>query len=70
MKKRTRVREIILKTIDIVGEAEWSEISAAVKAEFNIKNFLTEVRSPLQELIDQDLICRVNDVHKERYVRV
>lgn len=65
-----KMQHIIFNSIKD-GKGNWGEISAAVKAAgIEPKNWLTEVRIPLQGLRDAKLVDRVNDVHKEEYVLV
>jgi len=64
------IESIILATVKGTGSATWSEICEAVKARHDVKNWLSEVRGPLQGLLNQGAISRFPDVHKEVYVLV
>ena len=70
MKKPTaeQVIQIIEKVISV--ETPWSDISSAVKSEFEIKNFMTQVRGPLQYLLDAGKIVRVKNIPAEKYSKV
>jgi hypothetical protein len=63
--------EKILKAIQTAlsnGSCEWSDIVKSVNdAKITIKNWMT-VRGVLQWMIDNNMITRVNNVHKEQYV--
>jgi hypothetical protein len=61
-----KVAEAILLAIK-AGKGEWSELASELKAQFEVKNWLTEVRGPLQYLINQGQVCRVKDLYKEIY---
>lgn len=49
------------------GTATWAQITAALGEEFVIKNWLTQVRGPLQGLLDANILVRTNSVHVEAY---
>lgn len=49
-------------------EVPWSEIKSSVEGAYAVGNWLTEVRGPLQWLIDRGAVRRAPDVHAERYV--
>jgi hypothetical protein len=48
----------------------WLTIVGALEKEFAVRNWLTEVRGPLQFLLNQGVILRVADVRREAYYRV
>jgi len=45
----------------------WQEIMQHISHEFTITNWLTQVRSPLQGLINHGVVRRTPDVHHEGY---
>tara|TARA_R110000851_G_C13102760_1_gene569299 strand:- start:63312 stop:63521 length:210 start_codon:yes stop_codon:yes gene_type:complete len=67
---RSIVRAILLDVISNDSEAVmWNDIVIAVSAKMNIKNWL-DVRSVLQELLDEELIERTPSVYVEEYVKL
>ena len=49
------------------GLCEWSDIVESVKsAKIPIKNWLV-VRGVLQWMINEQIVVRINDIHKEQY---
>jgi hypothetical protein len=64
-----QVQAVLTKAITVEG-TEWGNIVAAVRAELEIKNWLTQVRGPLQGMLNAGLIRRENDVHNEIYKAV
>jgi hypothetical protein len=68
MKKLTPTA--LYKLISLEGTT-WPEIRAAIIATNGTpKNWVTEVRSPLQSLVNSGKIVRGDDVSKEVYFRV
>jgi hypothetical protein len=70
--RNLQVQQVLLKTIALGHRSEkgceWSTLVSAVKAKFEIKNWLTEVRSQLQQLHDNGHIYRdSSDIHVEAY---
>lgn len=55
---KTPIREILLNAITQEGGAQWSAIAAAVSEQHTVKNWLTQVRGPLQGLMNEGLIKR------------
>jgi len=70
MKTDTKSSEIqfnIHATVKSTEKADWTLIVANVKKRHKIKNWLTEVRGPLQALLSSGKIKRTDDVRKEEY---
>lgn len=66
-----KIKNAILTAIPSNGEATWQEIVIEVeKTKILIKNWLTQVRDPMQELIDSNKIKRIPDIFVERYEHV
>jgi hypothetical protein len=63
------VVQILKDTIVPGKETSWADISAAVKEKLTIKNWLTEVRGPLQYLLDTGVIER-RGIGFEHYIRL
>ena len=63
------VRNLIIDTFveNQSWVVDWSQIVAHVKTGVTVKNWLTEVRGPLQGLIDQGFLFRLPDIQKEKY---
>lgn len=69
MGQRLQVRKAILGAIYHRGSAEWSEIMVAVRfTGLRVKNWLN-VRSVLQELLNERAIKRHPCVDKELYLK-
>lgn len=50
---------------------EWNEIRSFIETYYREpKNWITEVRNPLQNLIDRGFVVREKNIHVERYVRI
>ena len=68
MKKLTP--SALLKMISSDGTS-WADIrDAVILTNGTPKNWLTEVRSPLQALLNSGKVVRENDVTKEIYIRL
>lgn len=59
--------DLLLATIASKPEVEWADILAAVSAKYTVKNWLTQVRSPLQWLMNERKVERINDIRREAY---
>lgn len=76
MSKIENIKQIVVNTIangiikseNSNGGADWAEIVNAVSAHYNIKNWVKEVRNPMQALIAQDVIERTDSIFDEVYV--
>lgn len=76
MSKIENIKQIVVNTIanGIIksenpnGGADWAEIVSAVNARYSIKDWVKEVRNPMQALIAQDVIQRTDSVFDEVYV--
>lgn len=55
------VAAVLLERISITGQADWSQLSEAIREEFVIKNWLTKVRGPLQSLMNSGRVERTFD---------
>ena len=64
------VQSVIVATVDQPTGATWREIKEAIEAEgWNPTDWLTQVRGPLQGLLDERIIRRVdNKGASESYV--
>jgi len=62
-------KEVSLELVKFTanGPKKWQEIVAHLNTKFVVKNWLTEVRSPLQGLLNARVLVRANDVHNEIY---
>lgn len=58
----------VIKSENPNAGADWLEIVAAVNAQHPIKNWVKEVRNPMQALIAQNVIERTNSIFDEVYV--
>lgn len=72
MTKREKIKAALLGTIaNGTNGASWGDIRQRIEADkFTVKNWMTQVRSPLQELINENQIARTDNVHEERYVLI
>lgn len=76
MSKIENIKQIIVNTIanGVIkadrhnGGADWSEIVNAVSAQYAIKDWVKEVRNPMQSLIAMNVIERTDSVFEEVYV--
>lgn len=68
LQKQNLVLQILSDTINSSTPVSWEVIHGVVKEKVEIKNWLTEVRSILQYLINQGTIARTKDVHSEQYI--
>lgn len=66
-----KMQQVLLNAITPQG-TDWNSIMAAVKSSGlpPVRNWLTEVRGPLQVLINKKLVARTKDVHHEVYIRL
>jgi hypothetical protein len=66
----TGMQSVIVHAVDKPGGASWREIKEAVLSEgWNPTDWMTQVRGPLQGLLDEGIIRRVDrDNESERYV--
>jgi hypothetical protein len=63
-------QEVILAVGHLLTDAPevtWEQIVSHIKLNFTVKNWLTEVRGPMQWLINTGYLHRIPDVHTERY---
>ena len=66
MSKNEKIAKAIQNAIRN-GSCEWSDIVQSVNdAKISIKNWMV-VRGILQWMLDEKMIVRVDDVHKEQY---
>ena len=49
------------------GRVEWATVLAEVGARFTVRNWLTQVRGPLQSLINEGRLTRSANLHVEIY---
>lgn len=49
------------------GTASWADITAHVNQHYTVKNWLTQVRGPLQWMVDNGHAKRVPSIHVEEY---
>jgi hypothetical protein len=67
MSKNEKIAKAIQNAIRN-GSCEWSDIVQSINdAKITIKNWMT-VRGVLQWMLDEKIIVRVNNVHKEQYI--
>lgn len=66
--KYLRIENLVYETIK-AGKGDWSDIVAAVRAsDYEVKDFLKEVRGPLAGLLKAKLIYRTKNIHEEVYL--
>ena len=71
-KKVPSIAVTLATTIKAAGAtgATWKEICAAIELRGKVRNWLTEVRGPLQGLMNLGVIARTDDLYTETYVAV
>jgi len=68
MTKAERIQAIICDTVDAhPSGANWPAIRDAVACKYQIKDWVREVRNPLQGLIRMNVIERTNSIFDEVY---
>lgn len=76
MTKIETIKQIVINTIAANtllvhsknAGADWSAIKDAVSARYDIKDWVKEVRNPMQSLIDMDVIQRTDSIFDEVYI--
>lgn len=69
MSKAETIKNIICNTIiKNDGSADWAAIKGAVEKKYAIKDWVKEVRNPMQALIAYDVIKRTDSVLDETYI--
>ena len=63
------IRSLILLAFGSEKSIEWHQIVNFIDARVSITNWLTQVRSPLQGLLNEGVLVREPNVHKEQYNR-
>lgn len=68
--KQMQMQQLLLDTIVSASEAtSWDTIVTTVMARYTVKNWLTEVRGPLQALINAGKIYRTASIDVEEYLK-
>ena len=71
IKNWTSLSLVIEDVISRPGGASWADIqNATLDMGWTIHDWLTEVRGPLQALLNSGKIRRTRDVHREHYYAV
>lgn len=68
MSKTETIKRIVCDTIAASDGADWATIKDAISARYTIKDWVKEVRNPIQSLIAMDVIERTDNVFKEVFV--
>ena len=61
---------VALYKITATEGIKWSDITAAIESEYQVKNWLTMVRTPLQALKNAGLLARTPDLNSEVWYRI
>lgn len=70
MSKSSKIKNIILETVNDGGSAFWCDIVRAVReANIEINNWMT-VRNVLQGLINSNKIKRTDSIRTEEYIKI
>lgn len=69
MSKIENIKQIVCNIISENSDgAEWGMIREAVSARYNIKDWVKEVRNPMQSLINMNVIERTDNIFEEVYI--
>ena len=66
----TEVAQELLHIISGEEKVRWAQIVTDISAKYVIRNWLTQVRGPLQFLMNEKLIERISDDRTDEWYRI